>query len=134
MPVAPLRHAELVALTPAGPRMPAQCHDCAFHKDGSPEQSCPSTWGAILRHVDRGEPFYCHAGMPMEGTAYKPEVDARGVPLAARVCAGWLEMRARFIAVRRADLVDDMRAAWAAQPVAFAVAALAVRVSAEMRR
>lgn len=92
------------------PLMPAECHDCAFHPSGSPEQRDHTTWATILANVDRGVPFFCHQGMPMDGDAYKPAVGPDGAPVEGRVCAGWLEMRARFLSVRRADLEDDIHA------------------------
>lgn len=92
----------------AKPRMRARCHDCAFAPEGSPEQDGPQ-WFAILSGVDKGKPFYCHQGMPMEGDRYVPPVGLDGAPVGdERICAGWVEMRARFLAVRRQDLLDDL--------------------------
>lgn len=119
--VRPLRPAELAAVTPPGPRMPARCHDCAFDPAGSPEQES-AKWLLILENVDREKPFYCHQGMPMEGDRYVPAVGPDGAPLDARICAGWIAMRAQFISVRRADLEDDMAEARTEAPsVALAV-------------
>lgn len=132
MSVQSLRPAELVAITPSGPSMPAMCHDCAFHPDGSPEQDCGRKWHAVLAGVDRGDPFYCHQGMPQDGdTRYVPEMDASGVPVGARVCAGWVAMRARFISVRRADLLDDMAAAAEASPLTVPAVLLAAQLSSQ---
>jgi len=110
----------------SSPRMPAPCHDCAFAEGGSAEQRDRKVWFTILRHVDRGEPFFCHAGMPVARDGrYSPKLDAHGFPEGARVCAGWVAMRRQFLDVRRRDLADELRAVPAEYPEAFAVARLA---------
>lgn len=112
----------------AKPKMRARCHDCAFDPGGSPEQSDHGAWGAILSGVDKGRPFYCHQGMPVdEDGAYRPPVGLDGAPVGdERICAGWIEMRARFLAVRRADLFDDLRGLPGEYPALFGIVRMAV--------
>lgn len=87
---------EIVELPAPPAEMPRPCHDCAFGK-GSEERASLKTWGAIMRGVAEGEPFWCHQGMATDchGFYVPLDKDAAGRPVGHPICAGWLAERAR---------------------------------------
>lgn len=67
------------------------CDNCAF-RVGSPERADPYRWAEITETLERGQPFYCHKGLPVTLDAQAltatfsapcPGVDRM------TICAGW---------------------------------------------
>lgn len=73
--------------------MARQCRDCAYRAD-SPEsdQGEPGSGGGAPPGRER--PFWCHQGMPVIRGAYVPVLTCDGMPIGAKLCAGWWDTQA----------------------------------------
>jgi hypothetical protein len=66
--------------------MGSPCGDCAY-RPGSPEIE-----GYAEIPSDDSRPFYCHWGAEeIEGHYVYPAMTASGIPVGAKICAGWWE-------------------------------------------
>lgn len=64
--------------------MARPCHDCAYRPGSQEDESGDRIPG-------RDEPFWCHEGLPDTSGAYRPLIWYDGVPVGAKLCAGWLD-------------------------------------------
>lgn len=89
------------------------CDNCAYRPE-SPERADPWGWAEHrTRHVEGGEPFYCHKGLPIT-------VDPRGFShviegaetlreAIRKPCAGWLVSRLGWLQrdmIRRSSAIN----------------------------
>lgn len=73
------------------------CDNCAYRPD-SPERADPWGWAEHrARHVEGGQPFYCHKGLPLDfdpaGQTRVIEGEATTAEAARKPCAGWFAAR-----------------------------------------
>lgn len=73
------------------------CDNCAYRRN-SPERADPWGWAEHLsRHVEDGQPFYCHKGLPVEfdprGKVRVIETEETIAEASLKPCAGWLAAR-----------------------------------------
>lgn len=73
------------------------CDNCAYRRD-SDERADPWAWAEHRdRHIDGGQPFYCHKGLPLgfdpRGSTHvidSPDTIAEAL---RKPCAGWMAAR-----------------------------------------
>ena len=81
------------------------CDNCAYRTD-SPERADPWGWAEHrARHIEDGQPFYCHKGLPLSfdprGETHVIETAETITEASKKPCAGWLA--ARFAHCQKKD-------------------------------